>query len=96
MVRIPASDFFAKVDIDPLVRESCSTYAIKMRKHDFKYVVSFYATFERSFSDAHDFHQSLNLTDTHRNLEKKQSLKPYCTDNKNLQTKILAKVEEIQ
>ena len=63
-----ACDYFAKVDIYPLVKEYCRTYASVIGRHDFKNLVSFYTSFEYDFIYAHQSHQNLSLNDVNINL----------------------------
>ena len=95
-VRITAHHYLAEDGLDPLGRETFRTYASIIRRHNFKYHVSFNAVFEHDFTDAHESHQTLSLNDIHINLGQKQSTPPGCINNINFKPDFLGKMGEIQ
>ena len=80
--KITAYEDFSEVNIDPLFREICRTYASVIGRYKFKYLVSFYALFEQIFTDEHQPHQTLTFNDAHIKLRRKQLTSPDCINNK--------------
>ena len=80
-VRITAYDFLAEDDIVPPVEGICRTYGSIITRHNFENLVSFYAILGNDFTDAHEYHQTLNLNDVHINTGQKQLTTPDCINN---------------
>ena len=69
-VRNTNHDSCAEDDIVPLFREICRPYESMISKHNFEYLLTFYAIFDHDFTDALKQYQTLTLNDVHINQRK--------------------------